>query len=55
MERVELRLLGCFEVRVDGELVPAVAWTHGRARELVKLLALAPGHRLPRERAVDHL
>lgn len=55
MERVELRLLGGFEVHVDGEPVPATAWTHGRARDLVKLLALAPGHRLPRERVVEEL
>ncbi|HWC26268.1 MAG TPA: BTAD domain-containing putative transcriptional regulator [Solirubrobacteraceae bacterium] len=35
--------------------MPTAAWTHGRARDLVKLLALAPGHRLPRERAVEEL
>jgi DNA-binding SARP family transcriptional activator len=43
MEHVEIRLLGRFEVRVDDQLVPAGAWAHGRARDLVKLLALAPG------------
>jgi DNA-binding SARP family transcriptional activator len=55
MDRVEVRLLGGFEVRVDGDEVPASAWTHGRARDLVKLLALAPGHRLPRDRVLDEL
>lgn len=52
---VEVRLLGTFEVRVDGAPVPSSAWTHARARDLVKLLALAPRHRLPRERVVEDL
>jgi hypothetical protein len=43
MKRLEVSLLGRFEVRVDDEPVPASGWTHGRARDLVKLLALAPG------------
>jgi DNA-binding SARP family transcriptional activator len=55
MGRVDVSLLGRFEVRVDGEPVPAERWTHGRARELVKLLALAPGHRLPRDRVLEEL
>ena len=46
--------MGGFEVRVDGTSVPAESWT-GRARDLVKLLALTPEHRLPRERAVECL
>jgi DNA-binding SARP family transcriptional activator len=55
MERVEVCLLGRFEARVDGEPVPAAGWSHGRARDLVKLLALAPGHRLPRDRVLEEL
>src|SRR6266516_5982625 len=55
MKRVEVSLLGRFEVRVDDDPVPAAAWTHGRARDLVKLLALAPRHRLPRDRVLDAL
>jgi DNA-binding SARP family transcriptional activator len=55
MERVDVTLLGRFEVRVDDEPVPASAWTHGRARDLVKLLALAPSHRLPRDRVLEEL
>ena len=55
MEKIDVCLLGRFEVRVDGVAVPRAAWTHGRARDLVKLLALAPGHRLPRDRVVDEL
>lgn len=54
MDSVELSLLGGFEVSVEGAPVPTVAWT-GRARDLVKLLALTPGHRLPRERVVEAL
>jgi len=55
VQHVDVTLLGGFAVSIDGEPVPASAWTHGRARDLVKLLALAPGHRLPRERVLDDL
>src|SRR6185312_7362939 len=55
MDRVDLELLGGFDVRVDGVPVPETAWTNGRARDLVKLLALAPGHRLPRDRVLEAL
>ncbi len=50
-----MRLLGGFEAWVDGRLVREAEWTHGRARDLVKLLALAPGHRLPRDRVLEEL
>ena len=55
MRAVEIRLLGGFDLRIDGESVPASSWTYGRARDLVKLLALAPDHRLSRDRVVDEL
>jgi DNA-binding SARP family transcriptional activator len=55
VEHVDVTLLGRFEVRVDGQSVAPDAWKQGRARDLVKILALAPGHRLPRERALDDL
>jgi DNA-binding SARP family transcriptional activator len=55
MERVDVRLLGQFEVRVDGDPVRADAWTHGRARDLVKLLALAANHRLARGQVLEAL
>jgi DNA-binding SARP family transcriptional activator len=42
----EVRLLGRFVVRVDGQPVPAGAWRHKRAAELIKILALADTHRL---------
>ncbi|MBV9941252.1 MAG: hypothetical protein JO262_03900, partial [Solirubrobacterales bacterium] len=48
-------LLGGFAARVRDEPVPDGAWRLKKARELVKLLALAPGHRLHREQAMDAL
>src|SRR5256885_9926714 len=52
---VSVCLLGGFSATVDGVLVPETAWRLKKARELVKLLALAPGHRLHREQAMDVL
>src|SRR5712692_6745194 len=48
-------LLGRFAVRVDGQPVPAGAWRHKRAAELVKILALADAHRLHGELVMDLL
>ena len=50
-----MTLLGGFAAAVDGVPVPGTAWRLKKARELVKLLALAPGHRLHREQAMDLL
>jgi len=55
VERVQIRLLGGFEISVDGTRVPADAWTYSRGRDLVKLLAISPGRRLARDRVVDEL
>jgi predicted ATPase/DNA-binding SARP family transcriptional activator len=52
---VRIRLLGGFDVEIDGRLVPASAWRLRKASELVKVLALAPGHRLHREQAMEQL
>ena len=51
----EIGLLGQFVVRVDGQQVPADAWRHKRAAELVKILALADPHRLHSEQVMDLL
>jgi len=51
----EIGLLGRFVVRVDGQPVPASAWRHKRAAELVKILALADPHRLHCEQVMDLL
>jgi predicted ATPase len=55
VSRVTIRLLGGFGALVDGEPVPRAAWRLRKSRELVKLLALTPGHRLHREQAMDVL
>jgi predicted ATPase/DNA-binding SARP family transcriptional activator len=46
---VRIRLLGGFEVIVADRPVPAGAWRLRKAKTLVKLLALARGHRLHRD------
>jgi DNA-binding SARP family transcriptional activator len=48
-------LLGGFRVELDGRPVTDEAWRRNRARALVKLLALAPDHRLHREQLMDGL
>ncbi len=53
--RCEIKLLGAFEVRLDGAAVSPSAWRHHRASDLVKLLALAEGHRAHREEVADLL
>jgi DNA-binding SARP family transcriptional activator len=53
LARVEL--LGGFHATVAGRAVSPGAWRLRKAQTLVKLLALAPGHRLARERARDLL
>jgi DNA-binding SARP family transcriptional activator len=55
MRRLHVRLLGRFEVVVDSRSVPAEAWAQRRATDLVKLLALAPGHRMPRDEVLEML
>jgi DNA-binding SARP family transcriptional activator len=48
-------LLGRFRVVVGGREVSGDAWRNRRAADLVKLLALAPGHRLSRDRVMAAL
>ncbi|MBJ7330110.1 MAG: alpha/beta fold hydrolase [Solirubrobacteraceae bacterium] len=55
MRELDLRLLGTFAVTVDGEPLPHAAWPQRRAADLVKLLALAPRRRLPRDRVLELL
>jgi DNA-binding SARP family transcriptional activator len=54
-ERVTIRLLGGFEVSVNGTVTPERGWRRRPAAALVKILALAPGHRLHREHVIDML
>jgi DNA-binding SARP family transcriptional activator len=52
---LQIRLLGGFEVTRGGTPVPASAWNRRRPADLLKLLALTPGHTLPRERVFEAL
>jgi DNA-binding SARP family transcriptional activator len=54
-ETVRVWLLGGFRVSVGTHTVEEGAWRLRKASALVKLLALAPGHHLHRERAMDLL
>src|SRR5215211_3183116 len=54
-EAVRVWLLGGFRVSVGDRTVPENAWRLRKAASLVKLLALAPGHRLHRDQAMDLL
>ena len=53
--RVQIRLLGTFSVSVDGRDVAQEQWPSLRSAQLVQLLGLAQGHRLPREQVIDTL
>ncbi len=55
VSRLEIRLLGGFEVRVDGRLVPSAVWRQRRAAAIVKLLALEPTRARHREQLLDIL
>jgi DNA-binding SARP family transcriptional activator len=52
---VRIGLLGDFTVTVGDRKVDEKAWRLRKAASLIKLLALAPGHRIHRERAMDLL
>src|SRR5581483_11578263 len=55
VSRASICLLGGFAATVDDAPVEPRAWRLRKGRELVKLLALAPGHRLHREQVMDVL
>ncbi|MEV6056894.1 BTAD domain-containing putative transcriptional regulator [Streptomyces sp. NPDC052107] len=52
---VRIRLLGGFYVTVGDRPVAAGAWRLRKARSLVKVLCLSPGHRMHREKIYDLL
>ncbi len=52
---VAIKLLGGFVATRDGEPVAGSRWRLRKGRELVKLLALAAGHRLHREQLMEAL
>ena len=53
--RVEVRLLGGFQVGVDGRTLPPRHWSRRHSAALVKLLGLAPGRSMHREQVIDAL
>jgi DNA-binding SARP family transcriptional activator len=50
---VRVWLLGGFRVSVGSRTIPQDSWRLRKAATLVKLLTLAPGHRLYREQVMD--
>src|SRR5215212_107093 len=54
-EALRVWLLGGFRVSVGSRAIAQDAWHLKKAAVLVKLLALAPGHRLHREQAMETL
>ncbi|HEX6708727.1 MAG TPA: BTAD domain-containing putative transcriptional regulator, partial [Rubrobacter sp.] len=52
---VRVWLLGRFAVSVGSRGIPERDWRSRRAADLVKLLALVPGHRMHREQLIDLL
>jgi len=52
---LRIQLLGRFRVSVGSQLIPETAWRRRKAAALVKLLALAPEHRLHREEVLELL
>jgi two-component SAPR family response regulator len=55
LEVVRIGLLGGFRVWVGPRLIEEGRWRLRRARSLIKLLTLAPGHRLHREQVMETL
>ncbi|MGW7379050.1 tetratricopeptide repeat protein [Streptomyces sp. NPDC054794] len=54
-DQVHIQLLGGFAVAVADRPVAAGAWRLRKARSLLKLLCLSPGHQMHRERLYDLL
>jgi predicted ATPase/DNA-binding SARP family transcriptional activator/DNA-binding CsgD family transcriptional regulator len=52
---IRVWLLGGFRVSVDSRIITQDGWRLKKAATLMKLLALAPGHRMHREQAIDLL
>ncbi|HEX5915527.1 MAG TPA: BTAD domain-containing putative transcriptional regulator, partial [Rubrobacter sp.] len=54
-EPMRIRLLGGFRISVGPRNIAGDAWRLRKSASLIKLLALSPGHRLPRERVMELL
>jgi predicted ATPase/DNA-binding SARP family transcriptional activator/DNA-binding CsgD family transcriptional regulator len=55
VETVRVRLLGGFQVSVGERIIEGSEWRLRKAASLLKLLAIAPNHRLHREQAMETL
>src|SRR5918994_1508601 len=55
LEVVRIGLLGGFRLSVGPRLIEEDRWRLRKAKSLLKLLALAPGHRLHREQLIETL
>src|SRR5207249_5384846 len=55
MPTVDVQLLGRFSVAIDGVPISGDAWRSRRAADVVKLLALAPAHRMHRTQVMEAL
>ena len=55
MPDIHIGLLGGFRIEVHGRSIPEEAWRQRKPAALVKLLALAPRHKLHREQVMDAL
>ena len=55
MQTLAIQLLGRFSVAVDGVPIAGDAWRSRRGADVVKLLALAPGHRMHRAQVMEGL
>jgi DNA-binding SARP family transcriptional activator len=53
--QLRIELLGAFRVTCGERVVPDDAWRRRKPAGLLKLLAMAPGHRLHREQLLDLL
>jgi predicted ATPase/DNA-binding SARP family transcriptional activator len=53
--KVRVNLLGGFSVAIGGRAVPDSAWRLRKAKDLIKLLCLAPDHRMHREQLMEKL
>jgi predicted ATPase/DNA-binding SARP family transcriptional activator len=52
---VEIKLLGSFSIHINGKEIPPEAWRLRKVKNLVKLLALAPGQQLRRDQVIEYL
>ena len=53
--RIRVTVMGQFSIKCDGVVLPEGALERRRARELVALLALVPGHKMRRYQIIDVL